>query len=75
MDRRFFKTVGLDAEALKVFIATGADDLAIAAWVREHAAAPHARAVTRVRLIGLNPLLRLLDLDDWLHARRQQQRR
>ncbi len=72
LDRRFFKTVGLGADALRAFVATGADDAAIAAWVHEHAAVPHGKALVTLRLIKLNPLLRLLDLDDWLHERRQQ---
>jgi hypothetical protein len=74
LDRRFFKTVGLDADALQAFIASGADDPSIAAWVRDHARVPHDKAAAWLRLIVRNPLLRLLDLDDWLHERRQRRK-
>lgn len=70
LDRRYFKLTGVDAEALRTFVATGADDQAVAAWARTHGSVPHEQAAARLKLFRLNPLLRLLDLDDWLHVRR-----
>lgn len=69
LDRRYFKLSGVDAGALRAFVATGADDAAVAAWARAHGSVPHERTMARLRLFRLNPLLRLLDLDDWLHER------
>lgn len=70
LDRRYFKLTGVDAEALRAFVATGADDRAVAAWASMHGSVPQERAAARLRLFRLNPLLRLLELDDWLHVRR-----
>ena len=70
LDRRYFKLTGVDAEALRAFVATGADDQAVAAWARAHGSVPPEQAAARLRGFRRNPLLRLLDLDDWLHARR-----
>jgi len=33
MDRKFFAASGLDAEGLREFIAAGADDVEVAAWM------------------------------------------
>lgn len=74
LDRRLFKLTGMDAAALRAFVATGADDAAVAAWARGHGTVPHDQAMARLRLFRLNPLLRLLELDDWLHSRRHRQR-
>ena len=70
LDRRYFRLAGVDADALRAFVATGADDAAVAAWVRAHARVPHGQAAARLRRLRVNPLLRLLDLDDWFHVRR-----
>ena len=70
LDRRFFAAAGLDAEALRKFVATGASDADIAAYMRAHAQKPPAKIAAWGRRFRLNPLLRLLDLDDWLHERR-----
>jgi hypothetical protein len=39
MDQRFFAATGIDAQAFRQFVATGADDDAVDRWVREHAQA------------------------------------
>lgn len=75
LDRRYFRLAGVDAEALRGFIATGADDAAVAAWVSQHARMPPAEAAARLRRVRANPLLRLLEFDDWLHVRRQRRPR
>ena len=70
LDRRFFSAAGLDAGPLREFIATGAEDAEVAAWMSAQARTPRAKIATWGRLFRLNPLLRLLDLEDWLHQRR-----
>jgi Domain of unknown function (DUF5069) len=39
MDREFLEEAGLDIEAFKTFVATGASDEEVDAWIREHARA------------------------------------
>ena len=39
MDQQFFSMSGIAADEFKQFVATGADDAAVDAWVREHAKA------------------------------------
>ena len=70
LDRRFFAATGLDAEPLREFIATGAQDGEVASWMRTHARSPREKIVAWGRRCRLNPLLRLLDFDDWMHRRR-----
>lgn len=36
LDGFFFEFTGIDHEAFKTFVATGADDEAVAAWINEH---------------------------------------
>jgi hypothetical protein len=69
MDRKFFAACGIDAEALREFIATGANDAEVAAWMSQNAAAPQKRITDWSRRFLMNPLWRLLDLEDWLHVR------
>ncbi len=42
LDPYFFQFAGIDAESFQSFVATGADDDAVAAWIEGHAA-PHSR--------------------------------
>lgn len=42
LDHYFFQFAGIDAESFRSFVATGADDDAVAAWIEGHAA-PHSR--------------------------------
>lgn len=70
MDRRFFAVAGLEAEQLREFIATGADDNQVAEWMSAHARAPGEKIISWCYRFRANPLWRLLELDDWLHQRR-----
>jgi hypothetical protein len=75
LDRQFFSFAGLDADALKARVATGADDLQLAEWILHNAS---RRSAPDIAVWGQrfrrNPLLRLLDLDDWWHTRRHRLR-
>jgi hypothetical protein len=78
MDRKFFAACGLDAKALQEFIATGANDAEVAAWMSQNAATPQKKITDWSRRFLANPLWRLLDFEDWLHRRaanRKQSRR
>ena len=37
MDQKFLNAAGIGAEELKAFVATGASDEEVAAWIQEHA--------------------------------------
>ena len=69
MDRKFLAVCGLEGEALREFIATGANDEEVAAWMSQNAAASQKKISDWSRRFLANPLWRLLDLEDWLHAR------
>ena len=69
MDRKFFAACGLDAEALREFIATGANDAEVAVWMSQNAASTREKITNWSRRFLANPLWRLLDLEDWLHVR------
>ncbi len=69
MDRKFLAACGLDAEVLREFIATGADDAEVTAWMTHNAAARQREITGWSRRFLANPLWRLLDLEDWLHVR------
>jgi hypothetical protein len=75
MDRKFFAACGLDAEALREFIASGASDAEVAAWMRENAATPQRKITDWSRRFLANPLWRLLDLEDWLFVRASRRKR
>ena len=70
LDRRFFSAAGLEAESLREFIATGADDHEVAAWMSAHARASKQEIIDWGRSFRTNPLWRLLEFEDWLHRRR-----
>lgn len=69
MDRKFFVVCGLDAEALRKFIATGATDAEVAVWMSQNAASTQKKVTDWSKRFLANPLWRLLDLEDWLHVR------
>jgi hypothetical protein len=69
MDRKFFAASGINAERLREFIATGAQDVEIEVWMRQNAAAPQKKITNWSRRFLANPLWRLLDLEDWIHER------
>ena len=70
LDRRFFAAAGLEAESLREFIATGAGDNEVAAWMIAHARASKQAILDWSRSFRANPLWRLLEFEDWLHQRR-----
>jgi Domain of unknown function (DUF5069) len=74
MDQKFFAASGIEAEGLRDFIATGADDTEIAAWMRQNATATQEKITSWSRRFLANPLWRLLDLEDWLHVRAARRR-
>ena len=70
LDQVFFRFTGIDPEEFKEFVATGVSDEEVARWIEEKSKVRDAkRVLTWSRRFHLNPLLRLLDFDDWLHAR------
>jgi Domain of unknown function (DUF5069) len=75
LDRKFFGFMGLDADALKAKVATGADDQQLAEWMLRHARRPATDLTIWGQRFRRNPLLRLLDLDDWWHTRRHRRDR
>jgi hypothetical protein len=40
MDQKFLNAAGIDANELKSFVATGASDSEVAAWIEEHSHTP-----------------------------------
>ncbi len=71
MDQVFFRFTQIDPSALKEFVATGASDDDVARWIEQNSKVQDpARIAGWARLFRLNPFTLLLDLDDWLHARR-----
>ena len=71
LDQQFFRFTQIDPTALKAFVATGATDPEIGAWLEEHSAVREPDRIRRWSLFyQLNPFLRLLDLDDWFHSRK-----
>ena len=69
MDGKFFAATGLEADPLRKFIATGADDAEVTAWMTAHATAPQDEIIRWSRGFRANPLWRLLEFEDWLHQR------
>jgi hypothetical protein len=57
MDGKFFAACGLDAEALREFIATGANDTEVAAWMNQNAAATQRKIANWSRRFLANPAL------------------
>jgi hypothetical protein len=53
LDRRFFEFTGIDSNQLKEFVATGATDAEVAAWITRH-----AKARPRVEIVKWNNQLR-----------------
>ena len=69
LDRKFFAACGVDAEALREFIATGANDAEVAVWMSQNAGSAQKKITDWSRRFLAMPLWRLLDLEDWLHVR------
>jgi hypothetical protein len=69
LDRRFLAAAGLEAEPLREFVSTGADDKEVAAWMSAHAKTPRENFLRWCRQFRVNPLWRLLEVEDWLRRR------
>ena len=71
MDQRFFTAAGLEAETLREFVATGADDREVASWMSSQAKASKEGIIAWGRGFRRNPLWLFLKFEDWMHERRQ----
>jgi hypothetical protein len=58
----FFAAAGLEAESLRKFIATGADDHEVSAWMSDHARASKQEIIDWGRSFRTNRLWRLLEI-------------
>ena len=59
LDRYLFDFTGIDAEAFKAFVATGADDAAIAEWITAH-----SRVKERGEVVAWNNKMRDMRLSE-----------
>ncbi len=59
LDRFFFEFVGIDAGSFRSFVATGADDDAVAKWITEHAVSQ-----PRIAIIKWNNRMREMRVGD-----------
>jgi hypothetical protein len=76
MDQIFFRFTEIDPLKLKEFVATGAGDDEVARWIEQNSKVHDPdRIAMWARLFRLNPFTLLLDLDDWIHARRAARKR
>jgi len=57
LDRQFLEFAGIEAEAFRAFVATGASDDKVAAWISQH-----AKARPRLEIIKWNNRMRDLQL-------------
>ena len=56
LDRMFFAASGLETGPLREFIATGADDNDVAAWMKTHVKVPKEKLIKWGRRFRMNPL-------------------
>jgi hypothetical protein len=72
LDQAFFRFTRIDSEKFKTFVATGANDEEVANWIsKESKVQDKGTIATWALLFQLNPINLLLDLDDWIHRRKQ----
>ena len=73
VDRIFLNFTGINLQEFEEFVATGASDSEAAAWIRmkSHVKNPTLVAAWSV-LLRLNPVLYVLNIDDWMYARESQ---
>ena len=73
LDRIFLNFSGIKAQDFEEFVATGANDSEVAAWIgsKSHVKNPILVAVWSL-LLRLNPLLCWLNIDDWMYSRKAQ---
>ena len=73
VDRIFLNFSGIGAQDFEEFVATGASDSEVAAWIGVKS---HVKNLTLVAawslLLRLNPLLYYLSFDDWMYSRKAQ---
>jgi len=71
LDRAFFRFAGIEAEDLQRFVATGVGDEEIASWIEENS---RVKDMDRIRSwsrrFRFNPIVLMLQIDDWMHNRR-----
>src|SRR5262245_23601785 len=72
MDRMFLAATGNEAEMLREFVATGADDNEVATWMSAHATVPEEAIVRWGRRFRANPIWLVLKFEDWLHRFRHE---
>ena len=72
LDQAFFRFTRIDAERFKNFVTTGANDQEVADWISKESKVQNRASIAAWSgLFLLNPVNLLLDLDDWLHRRKQ----
>jgi hypothetical protein len=72
LDQVFFRFTQIDSEKFKSFVATGASDQEVAAWISKESKVQDRSKITAwAFLFQLNPLNLVLDVDDWLHRQKQ----
>lgn len=72
LDQVFFRFTQIDSEQFKSFVATGAKDQEVAAWIsKKSKVQERSKIATWAFLFQLNPLNVVLDVDDWLHRQKQ----
>src|SRR5262249_4588559 len=71
LDRTFLRFAGIEAEDLQKFVATGAGDEEIARWIGENSS---VKDMNRIRSwssrFRFNPIVLMLQIDDWMHNRK-----
>lgn len=73
LDQAFFRFTRIDSEKFKTFVATGASDQDVANWIsKESKVHDRSKIAVWAILFQLNPLNLLLEVDDWLHRRKQE---
>jgi hypothetical protein len=71
LDRVFFRFTEIDAEEFQRFVATGAGDDEVARWIEKNSKVQDLNRVRSwSRRFQFNPIVRILDVDDWVHNRR-----
>ena len=72
VDQVFFRFTGIDSDKFKAYVATGASDQKVADWIsKESKVQDKSKIANWARFLQLNPMNLILDLDDWLHRRKQ----
>ena len=73
VDRIFLNFSGINVQDFEEFVATGASDSEVAAWIgtKSHHKNPILVAAWSL-LLRLNPILYVLNTDDWMYARKSQ---